>query len=90
MIEPILSKRGETVSVKVAAHLVGRDEKTIRAWGRRFGIGAQVGPRGRLSINRVGLEMVAHGDMLALAKLRAGDRSDPVVARYFEHVGITP
>lgn len=85
---PLLMRRDEVVSIKRAAAHAGRSVDTVRRWYHDHGIGRQAGPSAPVEISIVGLEMVMHGDWPALDALRAGDRSSPLVSRYFEFLGL--
>lgn len=89
-LAPILMRRDEAINLKNAVHLTGRSEKTIRIWCHEFGIGVQSCPGAPLEISAPALEMVRHGDMVALELLREGKREHPRVRRIFEHLGICP
>jgi hypothetical protein len=78
----------EVINLKTAVHRVRRDEKTIRSWCREFGIGRQSKPGAPLDISAPALEMVMHGDLVALELLRDGKRTDPRVSRYFDFLGL--
>ncbi|MDP9572678.1 UNVERIFIED_ORG: hypothetical protein J2W66_003171 [Agrobacterium larrymoorei] len=88
-LAPILMRRDEIINLKTAVHMTGRSEKTIRNWCKDFGIGVQSAPGAPLDISAPALEMVRHGDMVALEKLREGARSHPRVRRVFDHLGLT-
>jgi hypothetical protein len=85
---PILMRRDEVINLKTAIHITGRSEKTIRHWCKLFGIGAQPCQGSPLEISAPGLEMVRHGDLVALELLREGKRDHPRVRRVFEHLGL--
>lgn len=86
----VLMRPDDVTDVKTAADHAGRDDKTIRRWCRRFGIGRQAGRGAPLEISRIALEMVMHGDREALELLRSGNRTHPDVVIYFDFVGISP
>lgn len=85
---PILIRRDEIMSVTRAAAYARRDVKTIRHWCKVHGVGRQSLGGGPLEVSRIGLDMVLHGDLEALEKLRDGKRDDPDVIRYFHFAGI--
>lgn len=85
---PVLMRKDEVINLKAAVYHTGRDEKTIRGWCKEFGIGRQAKAGAPLDISAPALEMVMHGDAVALELLREGNRTDRRVARYFEHLGI--
>ncbi|MBY3447456.1 hypothetical protein R1521_31050 [Rhizobium brockwellii] len=85
---PILMRKDEVINLKLAVYCTGLDEKTIRGWCKQFGIGRQAKPGSPLGISAPALEMVVHGDMVALKLLRDGKRTDPRVSRYFDFLGL--
>jgi hypothetical protein len=85
---PLLMRRDEVVGIKRAAVHAGRSPDTIRRWYHDHGIGRQAGPNAPVEISIVALEMVVHGDWLALEALRSGDRSNPLVSRYIAFLGL--
>lgn len=85
---PILIRPDEVINLKTAVHRARRDEKTVRGWCKEFGIGRQAKPGGPLDISGPALEMVMHGDLMALELLRGGNRTDPRVSRYFDFLGL--
>lgn len=87
-LAPILMRKDEIINLKIAVHVTGRSEKTIRNWCKEFGIGVQPCPGAPLEISMPALEMVRHGDVAALELLREGKRDHPRVRRIFEHLGI--
>ncbi|APO67247.1 hypothetical protein IE4872_CH01605 [Rhizobium gallicum] len=84
---PIFIKEDEGTNVKNACALVGRDDKTIRKWCKKYGIGSAM-PGSPILISIPGLMMVLYGDVAALELLRQGNRSHPRVSRYFDGVGV--
>lgn len=88
-LAPILMRRDETINLKNAVHVTGRSEKTIRNWCHEFGIGVQACPGAPLEISAPALEMLRHGDMVALELLRQGKRDHARVRRYFDHLGLS-
>lgn len=87
-LAPILMRRDEVINLKTAVHVTGRSEKTLRNWCKEFGIGVQPCAGAPLEISAPALEMVRHGDFVALELLREGQREHPRVRRVFEHIGI--
>ncbi|TKV76740.1 hypothetical protein [Rhizobium sp. AU243] len=87
-LAPILMRKDEIINLKVAVHVTGRSEKTIRGWCKEFGIGAQPCAGSPLEISAPALEMVKHGDVRALELLRQGQRNHPRVKRVFDFLGI--
>lgn len=88
-LAPILMRRDEIINLKNAVHVTGRSEKTIRNWCHEFGIGVQACPGAPLEISAPALEMVRHGDIVALELLRQGKRDHARVRRYFDHLGLS-
>lgn len=86
----VLMRPDEVRDIKSAADYAGRDDRTIRRWAKRYGIGRQSGPGAPIEISLPALDMVLHGEWEALEKLRAGDRSNPDVIRIFDHIGLAP
>lgn len=86
--KPVLMRADEILNIKRAASHARRNEKTIRIWVRQYGIGRQSCAGGPVEVSRIALDMVLHGDMDALEKLREGERGDPDVARYFNFAGL--
>lgn len=87
MSRPFLMLDAEAAPLKRLAR-AGRSEATLRRWGRKYGITRQSSPNAPLEFSVVALAMVEHGDYETLEKLRAGDRSDPMVRRYFDLLGL--
>lgn len=86
--KPVLMRRDEIIGVKKAAHEAARNEKTIREYAKRYGIGRQTGPNSLLEISIPALNMVLQGDFEALEQLRNGNRSHPDVVRHLNFAGI--
>lgn len=87
-LAPILMRRDEVINLKTAVFVTGRSEKTIRGWCRDFRIGVQPFAGSPLEISAPALEMVRHGDFVAVDLLRKGKRDHPRVKRFFEHLGL--
>ena len=87
-LAPILMRKDEIINLKTAVHITGRSEKTIRAWCIEFAIGVQPCPGAPLDISAPALEMVRHGDFIALERFRDGQRDHPRVRRIFDHLGL--
>ncbi|WP_260690532.1 hypothetical protein [Rhizobium leguminosarum] len=85
---PILMRPDEIINLKSAIYHSGRDDKTLRKWCKEFGIGRQAKLGAPIEISAPALEMVIHGDVIALELLRNGNRSHPRVRRYFDHLGL--
>jgi hypothetical protein len=75
----------ESITLAAAAKLCGKSGNTIRSWAQRHGIGRKIG--GAWHISRAALQMLLDGNTAALAAYHTGDRTDPAVRSYFEHVG---
>jgi len=86
---PIIMERGDVINVARAAAFAGRDEKTVRRWSERFGIGRQCAPGAPWEISAPALLMLMQGDHVALEMLRGGDRESDRVVRYFDRLGIS-
>jgi helix-turn-helix protein len=73
----------ERISVKEAATIAGKSERTLRNWCVERGIGRRVG--GIWAVSKVALVMWLDGDLAALAAYRdRGARaSSETVARYY-------
>lgn len=89
-VTTVLMHRRDVINLKEAAARSGRSDRTLRTWCRAFGIGRQSSAGSPLEISAPALEMVLHGDFDALSTLRAGDRLDENVRRYFDHLGLEP
>lgn len=87
-VAPVLMRAADIVLLQHAMHTSGKSESTIRRLCKRHGIARQTCRSAPLEISAPGLEMALYGDLQALEKLRAGDRSSPEVRRYFDHLGI--
>jgi hypothetical protein len=73
----------ERISVKEAAAVAGRSERTVRNWCVERGIGRRVG--GVWAVSKVALVMWLDGDLAALAAYRdqgARGSSEPVASYY--------
>ncbi|MNL77343.1 hypothetical protein D3C87_2034960 [compost metagenome] len=81
-------RRDEIINLKMAVHVTGRSEKTIRSWCKEFAIGVQPCAGAPMEISAPALEMVKHGDFVALELLRQGKRGHQRVSRVFEFLGI--
>ena len=88
MVVPVLIRRDECLSIKRAAYHAGKNDRTIRRWIKRHGIGRQSADGGPYDVSLPALEMVMHGDMPALEMLREGRRSTPEVRRYLDFLGL--
>ena len=77
----------EAMTLRAAAELAGRSEGTVRMWCERYGIGRRVAG-GPWAVSRVALAMLLDGNAEALAAYHAGDRHGPLVAPYFERLGL--
>lgn len=88
-MQPVLMHASEVVSIKTAAFICRRSEKSIRRLCAKYGLARQTTRSAPLEISRVGLEMAMHGDHEAIELLRAGRRDDPRVARYLAHLELS-
>src|SRR5215213_6867943 len=66
----------EGMTLREAAKLAGKSEGTVRTWCQQYDIGRRVAG-GPWCVSRV-----------ALAAYHAGDRHGPLVASYFERLGL--
>ncbi|HTM77230.1 MAG TPA: hypothetical protein VL133_06335 [Devosia sp.] len=85
---PLLMRRDEVISIKRAAGHAMCSPDTVRRWYHDDGIGRQAGPNAPVQISIVALEMRMCGDWTALDAYLAGDRANPLVTRYFDHLGL--
>lgn len=85
---PVIIRRGEGMFVKDAMTRSEKDRKTVIDLVRRHRIGRQLSPTGPIEIHKAAFEMALAGDDVAIELLRAGDRANPRVARYFIEAGI--
>jgi hypothetical protein len=74
----------ERVSIKMAAQIAGKSERTLRNWCVEHGIGRRIAD-GNWAVSRVALAMLLDGDREALIAYRdRGERgSSESVARYY-------
>jgi hypothetical protein len=75
------------MTVKEAAALIGRPERTIRHWCEVHGIGRRI-VGGAIAVSRVALTMLIEDDDEALRAYLAGDRQSELVRAYYERLGI--
>lgn len=85
---PILMRREEVLTLQQAAHRTNRSVDTVKRLCKKYNIYRQSQSYGRMEISAPALEMVIHGDLDALDALRAGNRNDSAVRRYFDHLGL--
>lgn len=85
---PLLMHADEVLSLKEAAHRANRSVDRMRRLVDEYGIGRQMGRAGRVEVSALALEMVLHGDDVALERLKGGDRSHPAVVVYLRHLGL--
>jgi hypothetical protein len=78
--------RAEILSVKEAAIVAGRSERTIRGWILLYDIGRKI--CGRYEVSKIAFAMFLDGDRSALALYLAGDRFSPIVTAYFKRCGV--
>src|SRR3954462_15864746 len=79
--------RRESMTLRDAAKLAGRSEGTLRTWCQQHDIGRRVAG-GPWCVSRVALAMLLDGNANALAAYLAGERHGPLVAPYFERLGL--
>ena len=77
----------EGMSLRAAAEHAGRSEATVRTWCYQHNIGRRVAG-GPWCVSRVALAMLLDGNAAALAAYHAGDRHRPLVAAYYERLGL--
>jgi hypothetical protein len=80
--------RREAISVAKAAEKAGKSESTVRSWCVDRGIGRRVAD-GPWQVSRVALQMLLDDDKKALCAYHQGERTSPLVARYFDRFGLT-
>jgi hypothetical protein len=78
----------EAISVAKAAEKAGKSESTVRSWCLNHGIGRRV-VDGPCQVSRVALQMLLDDDKKALCAYHLGERTSPLVARYFDRFGLT-
>ena len=76
----------EAIGLQEAAAVAGRHPDTIRRWCPEFHIGRMIG--GTWRVSKVALAMMLDGEEDALQAYLAGDRSGPLVAPYYERLGL--
>ena len=74
--------RSEAIPVVEAAHRSGCSVRTMRERCLRYDLGRRIG--GQWAVSKVALAMWLDGAKEALAAYLAGDRTSPLVFRYFE------
>jgi len=77
----------EAMTLREAAKLAGKSEGTVRTWCQQHDIGWRVAG-GPWCVSRVALAMLLDGDGDALTAYLAGDRHGPLVAAYYERLGL--
>jgi hypothetical protein len=79
----------EAMSVRDAAKVSGKSERTVRDWCEKYGIGRRVAG-GTLMVSKVALLALLEGDEDALVSYRDhGVRASyPPVAKYFERADL--
>src|SRR3954469_7638483 len=77
----------EAMTLRAAAELAGKSEGTVRTWCQQHDIGRRVagGPWGG---SRAPPTILLGGNGAALAAYHAGDRHGPLVAPYYERLGL--
>jgi hypothetical protein len=83
-VTPVPMLPSEIVRIETAMFFAQVSDKTIRAWAAKDGIGRQASRHAPLQISLPALLMKADGDMQTLEVLRAGRRSNPIVAAYLD------
>jgi hypothetical protein len=79
----------EGMSVKDAAKVAGKSERTIRDWCEKYSIGRRVAG-GTLIVSKPALLALLEGDEDALVGYRRGARASyPPVARYYERANLS-
>lgn len=86
--QPFLMTAAEAVPLKEAARETKLSVPQIRRINRRYRISRQAEPTAKLEVSLPALVMCQHGDLETLEKLRAGERTDPMVRRYFDLCGV--
>lgn len=86
--QPFLMTSDEAVPLKEASRATKLSVPQIRRINRRYRITRQAEPTAKLEISLPALVMCQHGDLETLEKLRAGDRCDIMVRRYFDLCGL--
>lgn len=85
----VFMERGDVVNIDRAVLFSGKDDRTIRRWCVRFGIGRKSSPGAPWEISAPALLMVMQGDHIALEMLRNDDRESRRVVRYFDRLGLS-
>ena len=85
---PVLMTQAEAVVLKKAHDLTGLSIPTLRRLNRKHRIGRQTTKYAPLELSYPALVMIQHGDIEALERLRSGRRSDTMVRRYFDLLGL--
>jgi hypothetical protein len=77
----------ECISLKQAADIAGKSESTLRTWCKCYGLGRRVGG-GTWCVSKVALAMHLDRNRKALRAYHSGDRTNELVAGYFERAGL--
>ena len=77
----------EAMTLRATAELAGKSEGTVRTWCLQYDIGRRIAG-GSWAVSRVALAMLLEGNAEALAAYHAGDRQGPLVAPYYERLGL--
>lgn len=85
---PLIIRPGEVITVKEAAFRAAKNRKTVIDLVTRFKIGRQLSATGPIEIHKAAFEMALAGDDIAVELLRAGERSNLRVVRYFVEAGL--
>jgi len=85
---PFLMLPDEALKLKAAQDRTGLSIPALRRINRKHRIGRQTSACATLELSYPALVMIQHGDIIALEKLRCGQRADPDVRRYFDLLGL--
>ena len=76
----------EVIGTSEAAQRAGKSERTLRNWCMEIPVGRKI--NGHYSVSQIALDMKLNGDEEALEAYLAGERATPVVAAYYERLGL--
>lgn len=79
--------RREGLTTAEAAERANRTERTIRIWCRDHDIGRRIAG-GPWLVSKVALTMFLNDDHRALNAYLAGDRSSPIILKYYAQEGL--
>jgi hypothetical protein len=77
----------EAMTLRKVPKLAGKSEGTVPTWCCQYDIGRRI-VGGPWCVSRVALAMLLDGDADALTAYLAGDRHGPLVAPYYERLGL--